>query len=509
MELHNKSRNQKIIQIFFYLSLIFVFAFFYRISSLTPLAGDDWGYAINGMHGQPFKMAFDFYFSWSGRFFSELYGFLVTPHKAFWNILNALLFTSIFYNSLKISRMDKSIVGMLLLLFLMFSVKDELRMETYTWLMGTTYVIPLALSLFYFNRLIHTLKNGLKLKPLYVVLHTLILFYIGLTMENIAVVMVFANICLILYSYVKYREIPIYLYNFLFISILSFVLLRLSPGASARLIRDHQDWLNLSIFDQILINYPNFIRFTFIEHRYLVLVFSGLNILLTLKQLLKSDKNRFLNISLLIIFVVSSFISISLTLSNYLELAVMSDLVDYKSLINLVFWPIFILAIFTNILSLENGDKEQVLFFILLAGLSNGVMMASPIFGFRSSLYTVYFMIIASLVLLKSLAWKWLNWLILIPLFVLLTRATFGLNAKYKLVERVHEIRLGEITYYRDNPDVKEAWLIRYPIYSIHSGDIEKDDPYHMQVFKEYYELNQDVKLIFYYPENGYDDLYE
>lgn len=509
MELQNKFRNQKIVQIIFYLAMIFVFAFFYRISSLTPLAGDDWGYAVNGMQGQPFKMAFDFYFSWSGRFFSELYGFLVTPNKAFWNILNALLFTSIFYNSLKISRMDRSIVGMVLLLFLMFSVKDELRMETYTWLMGTTYVIPLALSLFYFNRLIYTLDNGLKLKPWYVVLHTLILFYIGLTMENIAVVMVFANICLILYSYIIYREIPIYLYNFLFISILSFVLLRLSPGASARLIRDHQDWLNLSIFDQILINYPNFIRFTFIEHRYLVLVFSGLNILLAIKNFLKFNKNRLLNILFILVFGFSSLISVSLTISKVVDLAILSDLIDYKSPINLIFWPLFILAIFANILSLENGDKERMIFLILLAGLSNGVMMASPIFGFRSSLYTVYFMMSASLILLKSLAWKWLNWLILIPLFVLLTRATLGLNAKYELVDRVHEIRLGEITYYRDNPDVKEAWLIRYPIFSIHSGDIEQDDPYHMEVFKEYYGLNQDVLLIFYYPEKGYDHLYE
>ena len=509
MELQNKLRNQKIVQIIFYLSMIFVFAFFYRISSLTPLAGDDWGYAVNGMQGQPLKMAFDFYFSWSGRFFSELYGFLITPHKAFWNILNALLFTSIFYNSLKISRMDKSIVGMVLFLFLMFSVKDELRMETYTWLMGTTYVIPLALSLFYFNRLIHTLENGLKLKPWYVVLHTLFLFYIGLTMENIAVVMIFANICLILYSYIKYREIPIYLYNFLFISILSFVLLRLSPGASARLIRDHQDWMRLSIIDQVMINYPNFIRFTFVEHRYLVLIFSGLNILIALKRILVSNKNHFINILLLIVFIFSSLISISLTLSNYIELTFMANLVDYKSLINLSFWPIFIIAIFVNILSIENSDKERVLFLILLAGLSNGVMMASPIFGFRSSLYTVYFMMIASLILLKSLDWKWLNWFILIPLFILLSRASLGLNAKYELVARVHEIRLGEITYYRVNPDVKEAWLIRYPIFSIHSGDIEQDDPYHMEVFKEYYGLNQDILLIFYYPEKGYDHLYE
>ena len=509
MELKHKFYKSNVQKGIFYISMLFVFIFFYRISSLTPLAGDDWGYAVNGMQGHPFKMAFDFYFSWSGRFFSELYGFLITPHKALWNVLNAALFTSIYYHALKISKMDKSISANVLLLFLMLSVKDELRMETYTWLMGTTYVIPLALSFFYFNQLIKTLENGLKMKLLPIVIQSIVLFYIGLTMENIAVVMILANLCFILYAYLKYREIPVYLYHYLFMSILSFTLLRLSPGASARLLRDHQDWMNYSIIDQVMINYPNFIRFTFIEHRYLVLVFSGLNILLVFKQIFLKRSVSIVDGMLIAIFTFASLSSISLTLSQFIQQPFIIELSNYQSTFHLFFWPLFILAVFTNILSLSENERNLTLFFILLAGLANGVMMASPIFGYRSSLYTVYFMIIASLIIFGSLRIKWLNGLLILPLLFLVIRSANGLHEKYELVASVHEIRMGEITYYKNNPEVKEAWLIRYPIFSIHSGDIEENDPYHMEVFKEYYGLNPDVKLIFYYPEDGYDHLFD
>ena len=503
---HYKTNIQKSI---FYVSMLFVFIFFYRISSLTPLAGDDWGYAVNGIQGHPFKMAFDFYFSWSGRFFSELYGFLIAPNKALWNALNAVLFTSIYYHALKISKMDNSIFANVLLLFLMLSVKDELRMETYTWLMGTTYVIPLALSLFYFNQMIKTLEIGLKMKVLPIVIQSIVLFYIGLTMENIAVVMILANLCFILYSYLKYREIPVYLYHYLFMSLLSLTLLRLSPGASARLLRDHQDWLNYSIIDQIMINFPNFIRFTFIEHRYLVLVFSGLNIVLIFKQIFLKRRISIVEILLIAIFGIASLSSISLTLSQFFQHPFILELSNYRSSFHLFFWPLFILAVFTNMLTLSENNRNITLFFILLAGLANGVMMASPIFGYRSSLYTVYFMIIASLIIFGSLKIKWLNGLLILPLLFLVIRSANGLHEKYKLVESVHEIRMGEITYYKKNPEVKEAWLIRYPIFSIHSGDVEENDLYHMEVFKEYYGLNQAVKLIFYYPEKGYGNLHE
>ena len=123
------------------------------MSKKTPLAGDDWGYALNGLKQNPLKSAWEFYFSWSGRFFSELWGFVVAPRKWLWNILNPLLFTAIFLSIFKIAvRVETGgHISALLIMTMMLNINADIRMQTYTWIMGTTYVIPLALSLIYFS----------------------------------------------------------------------------------------------------------------------------------------------------------------------------------------------------------------------------------------------------------------------------------------------------------------------------------------------------------------------
>ena len=123
---------------------------FVMITYWTPLAGDDWGYALTGMRNNPFVACFRQYFNWSGRILSELWGYIVAPRKWLWNILNPALFTGIFMTILAIARPRKNLVTCtLVVMFLILSVKDYVRMQTYTWIMGTTYVIPLLLLLIY------------------------------------------------------------------------------------------------------------------------------------------------------------------------------------------------------------------------------------------------------------------------------------------------------------------------------------------------------------------------
>ena len=66
----------------------------------------------------------------------------------------------------------------------------------------------------------------------------------------------------------------------------------------------------------------------------------------------------------------------------------------------------------------------------------------------------------------------------------------------------VHSItikRNQEIAYYQTHPDAGEAWLIAYPDESIHSPNVLQGDETHDRFFKEYYYLNQDLELKFYY----------
>lgn len=486
-------------------SVVFVFAFFYYISSKVPLAGDDWGYALNGMKHNPFVLAFEFYFTWSGRFFSELYGFIVTPYKWFWNILNAGLFALIIYSILKIAGLKKSITASLLIIFLMFSVKDELRMETYTWLMGTTYLIPLALSLFYFSIVLKNIEKYSRIEKWMIPILGIILFVSSFMMENATVVLVFANFLFLVYIFIRDRTIPITYLSFFLISLLGLILIRVSPGASSRLVRDHSAWINLSIFEQLRFNYTNFIRFTFIEHRYLVLVFSGLALLKLLENLIKERKYLVFTLIHSLFFIIAAFTSLTLTINSRFPNEIFNLFIDVNSYFNLIFWPLFILVVFHFIyISFKKEDQLKLFFFVLLAGISNGVMMLSPIFGYRSSLYTVYYLIVVCAIIYSSLNQKIFSKLLIIPLIVLCFSTSKQLLYKYNLVQSVHNIRLSQIQYYLDNPEVKDIWLIRYPIFTIHGGDIETDDLYHMEVFKEFYGLADDTTLNFYFPEEGY-----
>lgn len=475
---------------------------FFTISYLSPLAGDDWGYAVNGLSQNPFILAYEFYFSWSGRFFSELYGFLVTPNKWVWNFLNPLLFISIFYNITKLTNIKK-LSSYLIFVFLILSVKDELRMETYTWLMGTTYVIPLALSLYVFRVINGHLKNKESLSKLQFMTLLISVFVIGLMMENIAAIMVFALLVLSIYSYFKNRSLLRSLIILLIISLISLLILRLSPGASYRLLRDNADWVKLSIIEQIIHNYPNFIQLTFIDHRYLMLTLSSILFL----NVLLSKQNFALKTISVLVFLFAAVVSVSLSLQSIIKIDLVY-LTKADSIVNLIFWPIFIVFVYLQLFTHKDpSTKEKLIFFVSLAGLSNGIMMLSPIFGYRSSLYTVYFLIVVVLLFVDKIEFpKWMNGSFSLILILLIAKSTQTYVYKYTLVQRTHELRLAEIAYYKDHPEVKEAWLIRYPIYTLHSGDIEKEDTYHMEVFKTFYGLSSNQELIFYFPEVAYED---
>lgn len=490
---------------FLIIGTLFVAIFFYLISLKTPLAGDDWGYALNGIKSNPFELAYKFYFTWSGRFFSELYGFLITPNKWLWNILNAFLFALIFYSILNIAQLKKSIVASLLTLFLIISVKDELRMETYTWLMGTTYLIPLALSLFYFSIVIRNIEKYTRFKWFMILILWICLFISSLMMENISVALVLGNFLICVYLYFRDKTVSWPYISFFIISLIGLILLRISPGASARLIRDHGDWVKLSIIDQLIFNYSNFIRFTFIEHRYLVLIFSTLSIISLAQNWFKKNVNYLIKIILMLFFSTSMFSSLSLTLYSRFPYQFFKPLIEPTSMFNTLFWPLFIITVFGFIyIYFEDNLRIKLYFFVILAGVSNGVMMLSPIFGYRSSLYTVYYLIVFCLLIYANLNQSFISKVLFVPIIILCFINLNQLWYKYSLVESVHKTRLGQIQYYKDNPEIKDIWLIRYPIYTIHGGDIEADDLYHMDVFKEYYGLNKAAVLNFYFPEEGY-----
>ncbi|MBQ1448283.1 MAG: hypothetical protein IIZ11_02970, partial [Erysipelotrichaceae bacterium] len=229
---------------FYIIPALFLVALFYYIVSSAPVSGDDWGYALNGTNSNPITMAVYFYNNWSGRFFSELWGFLIAPRKWLFNIINPILFLGIFLCSYTLSASKKVITACFLLLACILGVNDALRMETYTWIMGSTYVVPLCLSLMYLAIADNMFKKDNYSRVLALV-NNILIFIGGMMMENISAAMVFAYLVLCIYSFFTKRELLKFFIINLVVAIAAFALMRLSPGSTYRLIRDSSEWNSL------------------------------------------------------------------------------------------------------------------------------------------------------------------------------------------------------------------------------------------------------------------------
>ena len=484
-----------------------VFSVFFYIAYRTPLAGDDWGYALNGMSQNPIKGALEFYNSWSGRFFSELWGFVVAPRKWLWNILNPVLFVTAYFCMALICHQKKNnyVVILLLIFTMMLNINSDLRMETYSWIMGSTYVIPLSFSLVCLFIWLNNFDSIDNIPLWEKVIVWFLCFYIGLTMENIAAVLVFAELLLLIHYYLDKRRVSKVLLVSILISTLSFVIMRSSPGSYFRLMRDHAEFNALPLFEKILRNMPAFIQYSFVENKFTIFFFIvGLGGLLIFSRPENLPRRSsligllYLGVSVILLFIRN--------IASVLHMERLLSFSDSSSKFVWLYWILFVLVAFIIVGSyVENQKrKNKILLFIVLAGSSNLIMMVSPIFGARSSLYFVYFIIVATALI-------WQEWIEkggkLMALLVLLLVALSGLRVreyyyKYTMVSEVQREREEIIRYYQDHSDITEIYIPRMPIYSVHGGDIEEGDDYHFETFKEYYGLNPEAEVYFYWKDS-------
>lgn len=480
----------------------FVFLLFFMIGYATPLQGDDWGYALNGRAGNPWILALQFYQSWSGRFFSELWGFLIAPRRWLWVWLNALLFAFIYMGLYHLGKIRKHpILTAMLLLAGMLSVDDHLRMETYTWIMGTTYVIPLAISIGYFGIIDGLFQEDFstRCRQWWAWGITPFLFVAGLMMENISFSLLFASLVLLIYSHFYKLRMRKYFMVYFLAMLLAFALLRLSPGASLRLYRDSGEWANLSLLQKMIGAYPNFLERTFLQNDYAIAFFAltlGSSLLFCKKTLPLWKRIGLLLFQMLALFTVFSFVVVGK--DNFL--------MSGHSVYSMIFWPLYVVMSFVSISLVleEEYYRNKTLFLLAFAGINAVVMLASPIYGARSSIYTVFYLLEVSILVFDNLPLPKVFVSLFAMLFmVVLVDRTMEYTQKYYEVSLAEKERQEILHYYRQHPEVEEAWIPRFPIYTTHGSDIEPDDIYHLETFKEYYHLPQDKeKIIFFFKES-------
>lgn len=505
IECYNLSVNtiKKVKKYCFILGLIFIMYIFSYMTKKVPLAGDDWGYALF-TEGSPFAAAYKSFNYLSGRYFSELWSYAIIPHREVWNYVNPLIFAIMFLSLYKLNgKRKKPIVSFLLIIAMILSVFFQIRTQTYTWMSGGIYTVSLCLSLIYFVIVDGLFKCDVidSKHKILSLLSNLILFIIGLMMENIAAAMIAGIVILIIYAYkTKKKNLLLYLIINLLFSAISFAILRLSPGSTNRLLRDHADWMNLGLFGQIAYGYRFFVEYSFINNNYTIGLFS-----MVMCGLVWFSKNK----NPLWLKIVSSLILITGIISVFYS-NIFNDVCfinNSMSLFSIMFWPLFIINAFVVMFAfLEKGyEKNKSIFFLLFGGMSAAAMIMSPVNGARSYVYLIYYVILVSEIILNSYkSNKYICFIFGLGLLFIIYLKTNYYKGLYDSIECAQEQRLIEIEYYKEHPEDEEVWIKRFPKNALHSVDVEDGDNYHFNVFKQYYNLPQSAdNIVFYFDKKS------
>lgn len=463
--------------------LISLFIIFLIILILSPISGDDWGNYLVGQKGirHMIGQAIGMYFAWEGRFVSRLFINLLTYHKWLWNIINSFLLVSIIYFTVKIiNPKNKKIIYI-------FSFLSILLMNIYTfsqsvtWIAGNiTYLFPLSLLIMY----IYYLKNNIDFNKFNLIIAILNLV-LPMFVEHMAVLLIIINLFCFIYKYKINKKIDKNFLIYLFLSISLTLLMILSPGTRLRNSVENLEFNKLSLIGKIVYNLPNFIYYTFIVNNYLLVLF----IIAMLYLINKTLENKFIKNSIIIyvtIFPVLTIVGYNLSFFN-----INIDLVNANHVFVIFYWISFTLIyLYLLIKNLNQKDYKFILLLSILGFSANSIMLISPTWGYRTSFATYIILTISLLFIISKIK---LNEKVEKGLFITGIITTFIYILLYINIYNVNKEREEIIAKSINNQD-KKIEIKKVPFYG--PCNINPTSEYHIKVFKKYYNIDSDVKII-------------
>lgn len=467
------------------LVLLGIFIFMLCISFFSPISGDDWGNYVVGKMGlkNMLNKAVSMYFDWEGRFISRLIINLVTYNKIIFNILLSLfvtVFVYIFGNISKAKNKSIMYLGVFLSLFL---VERVVFTQGFLWVAGSvTYFFPSILLLIYIFIYYRYYDKIFKDKWYSIVLFSIFSLILSLFVENITVCYVFINIILFIYKYISEKKFnKIILFNIMF-SVVGLLIMMLSPGTKMRMLYE-----NTVISDPLIIrlikNYANFIYYTFTSNVCLVFLFNVVMSLILKKKNYKKKNKILIN---LFLFIPSTIISLGFIL-GYFDVSLLNILISKRNVCVIAYYTLY------GFLYLYLVLKEEKIFHLLIlsALISNFSMLVSPVWGPRTTLYTV---IVLSGVNINLIALKINSNIILERLIYVVTGLiVFVYLVTYYNVFRYSRFISNEIDDAKSN---EESEIILYEVPHYLVWDFTPYDEWHIKTFKEYYGI-EDKEIVY------------
>lgn len=466
------SKREKI----FYL---IIFIFYLVLFSLSPISGDDWGNYFAGSNGLYHSIgnAVGMYFSWEGRFVSRILINILTYHKVLWNITNAFIVTLLSFISIKIVNPRKSKLPYLLILLLIPFMNIYMFSQTMVWLAGNiTYFLEIPFILIYFY-LLYKDKYNTKISFSFLILLSIC---IPMFVEHMALILILGNIIILGYKYYKTKTLDKKIIVLTFISIISTLSMLLSPGTKTRSLNENTQFNKLSIFGKISYNIPAFIYYTFMDNYYLLFLWIISNYYLVKHNLNNKPLKLILILVLTIVPIITMFLYPYSIFKNF-------NIINNTYLI--VYYILY--SFISFFLLLKEQNKESIFLFVIGIG-ANIVMLMSPTWGYRTTLFTYITLSISCIIIIakyfkKNLLIENIFKCVSILSFLLLMVFYINVFRCQKDLEKSIKNQLR---------DKKETIVIPlFPNYA--NCNINPDNEFHLKKYKEYYNIPENTNIEF------------
>ncbi|MDD6223726.1 MAG: DUF6056 family protein [bacterium] len=468
---------------------ITIFCFFFLILTLSPLSGDDWGNYLVGKIGlrNCFEQALGMYFTWEGRLVSRVFINLLTYNKIIWNIINSLLITEMIYSIVKMIKPKNKITVLCLVMLSILLMNIYTFSQVVVWIAGNiTYLFPLAFIIFYLLDIKNSSNKSSNMKILLLTIFNLV---VPMFVEHMAVLLVLINLIFLLIKYYKIKKIDRNYLMYTIISIFSTLLMFISPGTRLRSEIENIEFNQLNIFHKVLYNFPNFIYYTFIINSFLLILLEIANIY----RIIKLKKNKYLKMILSLYLSIIPVITIIIyNLSQFIKVSPILLLwINQNSMLIGLYWLSYLLIYFYLVLNdLKTSRGKWNVILSILAITSNIIMLASPTWGYRTSLATYLILIIPQIEVMDRIKINKLieKIIIVITIMVSLAWLVFYINI------RVDQSKLEKkiASQLKENKPIIE--IDSFPAYA--NCNINPTNPYHLEIFKKYYQIPPEKEVV-------------
>ena len=472
--------------------LLLTFGF---LSFCLPISGDDWGCYTTayGSITKAIETAKEMYMTWEGRFIGRILIILLTYYKYIFNVVTVVLMGILYLGLLKLIKIKNKSTYILLIFALLF-LNTDMFSQSLTWVAGTvTYFYPTVLVLLYFIYIY--LKRDKDYKVLDYIFLILINVIGTMFVENIGCSLVFGNFILCIYYYRKDKKKFKSFIMFTIISSISLGIMLMSPGSRAR--STENEWFNsLPIYSKIIHNFGNFNQYLFTRNiMLLILMQIVINKALCIKKV-RTWKIILLNIIPLITIItnIRYYTPVDISFLNFKVPTILNFSRGYFIFV----WIIFSLLYLYSIYVIMNKDKEKMLYYYFLIGMSLVsvlTMLILPVWGDRVTLLAVITVSAISVLIINEFIGK-KTYKFLIPLLVILcvNYIFFGY-----MVHSIDAERLDRIQAQRNNEEIE---ILYNPVKYVWNNNILTE--YFDTTYKKYLDL--DSSIVFTHNELSFNE---